>query len=134
MATHQRYAPPQLFDASLLAYSHVMKSTGTSFIQVAGQAALDRDLRIIGEGDFAAQTAACFEGLAASLSAAGAKPSDVNGIRIYVVDMQPDYVPVLKDALLGFFGPDALPPGTLLGVAALSMPGLLIEVEATAVV
>jgi enamine deaminase RidA (YjgF/YER057c/UK114 family) len=47
--------------------------------------------------------------------------------------MQAGYVPVLKLALEEFFGA-ALPPGTLVGVASLAMPGLLIEVEATAVV
>ncbi len=133
MARHERLNPATLFDARVLAYSQVMKSTGGTLVQVAGQAALDRELRLVGEGDFAAQTRQCFENLGHALDAAGAKPADVNSIRIYVVDMRPDYVPVLKQALEGFFG-EALPPGTLVGAASLSMPGLLIEVEATAVV
>jgi enamine deaminase RidA (YjgF/YER057c/UK114 family) len=133
VATHDRLNPPTLFDARLLAYSQVMKSTGGTFIQIAGQAALDRNLALVGEGDFAAQARQCFENLGHALDAAGAMPADVNSIRIYVVDMRPDYVPVLKQALEEFFG-EALPPGTLVGVASLSMPGLLIEVEATAVV
>lgn len=74
----------------------------------------------------------CFENLGHALAAAGAKPTDVNSIRIYVVDMRSEYVPVLKQALEGFFG-EALPPGTLVGVASLSMTGLMIEVEATAI-
>jgi enamine deaminase RidA (YjgF/YER057c/UK114 family) len=133
MATHERLNPPTLFDARVLAYSQVMKSTGSTFIQVAGQAALDRNLALVGEGDFAAQARQCFENLGQALAAAGAAPSDVNSVRVYVVDMQARYVPVLKLALEEFFGA-ALPPGTLVGVASLAMPGLLIEVEATAVV
>jgi enamine deaminase RidA (YjgF/YER057c/UK114 family) len=132
MATHERLNPSTLFDARVLAYSQVMRSTGGTFIQVAGQAALDRDLQLVGAGDFAAQARQCFENLGHALAAAGAKPADVNSIRIYVVDMQAGYVPVLKQALEEFFGA-ALPPGTLLGVASLAMPGLMIEVEATAV-
>lgn len=132
MATHERLNPPALFDARLLAYSQVMKSTGGVLVQIAGQAALDRNLQLVGAGDFAVQARQCFENLGHALDAAGAKPADVNAVRIYVVDMHAGYVPVLKQALEGFFG-EALPPGTLLGVASLAMPGLLIEVEATAV-
>jgi len=133
MATHERLNPATLFDSRSLSYSQVMKSSGKVFVQVAGQAALDRDMKLVGEGDFQVQTRVCFENLGHALEAAGASPADVNCIRIYVVDSKPAYIPVLKAALEHFFG-DSLPPGTLVGVEALSMHGMLLEVEASAVI
>ncbi|HSN72315.1 MAG TPA: RidA family protein [Steroidobacteraceae bacterium] len=133
MATHERLNPPGLFDARALAYTQVMKSRGETIVHVAGQAALSPSLEVIGAGDFGEQTRACFENLGIALAAAGARPADVASLRLYVVGHRAEYVPILKDALLGFFGSDALPPGTLVGVASLAMPELLIEIEATAV-
>lgn len=133
MATHERINPPGLFDASALSYSQAMVSRGGTLVQIAGQAALDAELRLVGEGDFAAQAAQCFRNLDVALAACGARRADVNGLRIYVVAFDGTQVQVLATALREFFGPDALPPGTLVGVAALAMPGLLLEIEATAV-
>jgi enamine deaminase RidA (YjgF/YER057c/UK114 family) len=133
MAIHERLNPPGLFDASVLAYTQVMKSRGGTVVHIAGQAALSPSLEVIGADDFEAQTRACFENLGIALQGAGATPADVANLRIYVVGHRGEYVPILKDALLAFFGPDALPPGTLIGVASLAMPELLIEIEATAV-
>ena len=134
MATHERLNPSGLFDAGVLAYTQVMKSRGETIVHIAGQAALSASLEVIGANDFEAQTRACFENLGIALQGAGATPTDVASLRIYVVGHRAEYVPILKEALLGFFGADALPPGTLVGVASLAMPELLIEIEATAVV
>jgi enamine deaminase RidA (YjgF/YER057c/UK114 family) len=133
MATHERMNPPGLFDAGVMSYSQVMRSRGATFIQVAGQAALGTDLQVLAPGDFAGQVAAALANLRIALAAAGATPADVNLVRIYVVGHRADYVAVLQGALRGFFG-DTLPPGTLVGVAALAMPELLVEIEATAIV
>jgi enamine deaminase RidA (YjgF/YER057c/UK114 family) len=133
MATIRRINPPTLFDASRLSYSQVTISQGSTLIHVAGQAALDRDLQLVGAGDFPAQTRAAFDNLRHALAAAGAGPEDVVALRIYVVGLGPDCIAPVQQALEDFFPADAKPPGTLLGVAALAMPGLLIEVEASAV-
>jgi enamine deaminase RidA (YjgF/YER057c/UK114 family) len=133
MARHERVNPPGLFDARRLSYSQAMRSHGTTFVQIAGQASLDEDLRVVGAGDFEAQVSKCFSNLARALAACGALPSDVNSVHLYVVGFDGSQVPGLAAALREFFGPDALPPGTLLGVQALAMPDLLLEIEATAV-
>lgn len=134
MAQHERLFPAGLLDSRQLAYSQVMVSRGTTLVHVAGQAALDAAFTLVGPGDFAAQAEMCFRNLGVALAAAGARPADVASLRIYVVDLDDAHIPVLKAALLSFFGPEHLPPGTLLGVARLAMAGLQIEVEATAVV
>jgi enamine deaminase RidA (YjgF/YER057c/UK114 family) len=134
MATHHRLNPPGLFDPTPLAYHQVQISAGTRFIHVAGQAAIGQDMAPVGEGDFAAQMAASFGNLRVALTAAGATPQDVCSLRIYVVTGQLDQTPVLIEGLRNFFGSDATPPATLIGVAALALPALMIEIEATAII
>lgn len=134
MAQHERLFPPGLLDSRQLAYSQAMCSRGATLVHVAGQAALDAHFNLVGPGDFAAQTDMCFRNLGIALAAAGARPGDVTSVRIYVVDLDDAHIPILKAALLSFFGAEHLPPGTLLGVARLAMAGLMIEIEATAVV
>jgi enamine deaminase RidA (YjgF/YER057c/UK114 family) len=133
MATIQRINPPTLFDASRLSYSQVAISQGSTLIHLAGQAALDTGLNVVGAGDFALQTRTAFHNLRLALAAAGARPEHVVALRIYVVGLGPECIAPVQQALESFFPADAKPPGTLIGVAALAMPDLRIEVEASAV-
>lgn len=133
MGTIQRVNPATLFDAGALSYSQVAISRGTTLIHVAGQAALGVDLQVVGAGDFERQTRVAFENLRLALHGAGAAPEHVVSLRIYVVGLDATRIPPVQQALESFFPAGAKPPGTLLGVAALAMPELLIEVEATAV-
>ena len=66
------------------------------------------------------------------LASAGAKPADVVRVRTYVVNHTPDKLGVVLPELVAFFGADAPPPNTFIGVAALALPDFLIEIEATA--
>lgn len=132
MAQHQRINPSGLFDAEMLAYHHVQVSEGTRIVHIAGQVSCDAALNLVGEGDFAAQVDQVFHNLSIAVAAAGATPADVAILRIYVVDFHADHVPPLKAALERYFG-GAGAPGTLVGVASLSIPGMMLEIEATAV-
>ncbi|MET8333045.1 hypothetical protein [Streptosporangium canum] len=54
---------------------------------------------------------------------------------VYVVDRTPDKMPLLEEGVMRAavkLGIDPVKPITLLGVAALGEPDLLVEVEATA--
>jgi enamine deaminase RidA (YjgF/YER057c/UK114 family) len=133
MTMIRRINPPTLFDANRLSYSQVTISQGSTLIHVAGQAALDTSLNVVGAGDFAMQTRTAFENLRLALAAAGARPEHVVALRIYVVGLGPDCIAPVQQALESFFPADSKPPGTLIGVAALAMPDLRIEVEASAV-
>src|SRR5947208_15815077 len=57
-------------------YSHVVDAPAGRIIYVSGQVPLDADGRLVGEGDFAAQTRQVFENLSRALVAAGASGSD----------------------------------------------------------
>jgi enamine deaminase RidA (YjgF/YER057c/UK114 family) len=132
MAEHQRLNPEGLFDAGLLAYHQVQISSGTRIVHIAGQVACNAAFELVGEGDFAAQVDQVFHNLKIAIEAADGTPDDIAALRIFVVDFSPDHVAPIKAALELFFG-GAGPPGTLVGVSNLSMAGMLLEIEATAV-
>ncbi len=57
-------------------------------------------------------------------------------LTLYVVDWTPDKMPLVLEGIgraAAELGITPVPPGTLLGVAALDVPEHLVEVEATAV-
>jgi enamine deaminase RidA (YjgF/YER057c/UK114 family) len=71
-----------------------------------------------------------------ALQAAGATFADVAKLTVYVVDWSPEKMAALGEGLgraSGELGIDSVRPVTLIGVAALAEPDLLIEVEAVAV-
>jgi enamine deaminase RidA (YjgF/YER057c/UK114 family) len=114
-------------------YTQVVVARGTKLIFVSGQESEDLQGKLVGRGDFAAQTNQVFTNLGRALAAAGALPKHVAKITIYVVDYQRDYhYPIIERARARLFG-DHKPANVVLGVAALS-PDYLIEVDAVAVV
>jgi 2-iminobutanoate/2-iminopropanoate deaminase len=101
-----------------------------SVVFVAGQGALSADGRIVGAGDFEAQTRQVFENLGTVLAQAGAGFGAVVKLTVFLTDIanlrefgriKAEYIP----------GPQ--PASTAVGVTALALPEMLIEVEATAV-
>jgi enamine deaminase RidA (YjgF/YER057c/UK114 family) len=102
-------------------------------LYVAAQVALDSAGGLVGPGDLAAQTAQAFRNLTVVLKAAGAAPSDVVRLTIYVVNYDPQDLQTIRDAGGAYFSGRDTPVATVLGVQALSRPGLLIAIEATAV-
>jgi len=105
-------------------------SGGGSVLFCAGQASVDGNGAPLHAGDMAKQISQAFDNLETVLSQAGMTLANVVRLNFYVTDMQAflQATPHLG-ARLG----NAKPPGTLLGVAALFHPDLLIEMEATAV-
>lgn len=117
-------------------YHQVSVATGTKLVFMAGQVAWDADGVTVGVGDLAAQVEQCYLNVAKALAGAGGTFADVAKLTVYVVDWTPGKMPQFLDgaaraaAKLGF---TPVPPGTLLGVAALDVPEHLVEIEATAV-
>ena len=113
-------------------YTHVLKTSGSATVYVAGQVALDAGGSIVGDGDLEAQTRQAYANLRLALAAAGAAPSDVAKTTTYIVH----YTPELREQLVAgrgdFFG-ERPPASTLVGVQALGRPEFLVEVEAVAI-
>ncbi|MFE4526176.1 RidA family protein [Streptomyces anulatus] len=118
-------------------YRQLSVATGSKLVFLAGQVARDADGRPVGEGDFAAQVEQCYLNIATALAGIGGSFEDVAKLTIYVVAWSPEKMPLLGEGVgraAAKLGIDPVKPITLLGVAALGEPDLLVEVEATAVI
>ena len=115
-------------------YSQIVRVEGGTTIYIAGQVAWDNEGNVVGAGDFAAQTRQVFTNLATALAEAGAAPSDLVRIGIYVVDHDAGKLGIVRSIRDEILGADPPPASTLLGVQRLALPDLLIEADAIAVI
>ncbi|MCY0945931.1 MULTISPECIES: RidA family protein [Streptomyces] len=118
-------------------YRQVAIATGSKLVFIAGQVAWDADGATVGEGDLAAQVERCYLNIGTALAGVGATFDDVAKLTVYVVDWTPDKMPLFLEGVAraaARLGGTPVPPGTLIGVAALDVPDHLVEVEATAVI
>ena len=113
-------------------YSHVVTASG-KMIFVAGQISVDKSGAVVGAGDLRAQTVQVLENVKAALAAAGATFADVVKQNTYVVNLNADALPIIREVRGQYFPAENPPASTLVGVTALAMEGLLIEVEVVAV-
>ncbi|MFD4460345.1 RidA family protein [Nocardia sp. NPDC058480] len=117
-------------------YRQLSIATGSRLVFLAGQVARDADGNPVGTGDFAAQVEQAYLNIGTALGAIGGSFDDVAKLTIYVVDWSADKFPLLGEGVAraaAKLGVDPVKPITLIGVAALGEPDLLVEVEATAV-
>ncbi|TDB91516.1 RidA family protein [Actinomadura sp. KC216] len=118
------------------AYRQLSIATGSRTVYLAGQVARDAEGGKVGEGDFAAQAEQALLNVGTALAAAGATFDDIAKLTVYVVDWSPDKMPLLGEGVARAaerMGVDPIKPATLVGVAALAEPDLMIEIEAIAV-
>ncbi|WP_324798037.1 RidA family protein [Streptomyces cyaneofuscatus] len=117
-------------------HRQVAIATGSKLVFIAGQVAWDADGTTVGEGDLAAQVERCYLNIGTALAGAGGTFDDVVKLTVYVVDWTPDKMPRFLEGAAraaAKLGVTPVPPGTLVGVAALDVPEHLVEIEATAV-
>ena len=81
-----------------------------------------------------AQTVQAFENLKIALAAAGATFGDVVKYTTFVVNYSPEVRPMLGEVREMYVPMDHPPAHTLIGVQSLARDGMLIEIEATAVI
>lgn len=125
--------PDTAWNAAPRGYSHVVKVTNpTATIFVAGQAAVDKDLNIIGT-DIEAQTRATFENIKAGLEAAGATMADIVDMTVYLSDIATQQWPVRK-VREEFFEPGCFPVSTMVEVSRFALEEMLIEIDVIAAV
>src|SRR5690242_16554336 len=117
-------------------YRQVAIATGTRQVHIAGQVAYDANGQLVAPGDLAGQVAQAYRNVAIALAAAGATFDDVVRLTFYVVDWKREKI---SDFLAGVERVAkelkiAPAPASLIGVSVLFEPGVLVEIEATAVV
>ena len=96
----------------------------------AGQASVDETGKPVHAGDMRKQIDQAFRNLETVLKASGYGLANVVRLNYYTTDVEAFLAAgdVVGSRLAG-----AEPPGTLLGITKLAFPGLMIEIEATAV-
>jgi enamine deaminase RidA (YjgF/YER057c/UK114 family) len=116
-----------------ITYSHVVVATGTRLVFVAGQVAEDSQGNLIGPGDMTVQARQVFANIGRALAAAGAQPRQVTKLTIFVANYRHEHLAMIEEGRIALFG-NHKPTDTLIGVAALSRPDYLLEVDAIAVI
>jgi len=130
----QHIQPDGLFESARFGYTQVVTSPPGTQVFISGQTAIGQDFQIAGGSDLGEQARHALANLGHALRAAGATTADVTSLRIYVVDYKPEDASVVGPPLLEFLDQSPPPAQTLIGVQALGLPGLRIEIEATAVI
>ncbi len=131
MSHHRQLVnPPELHPAP--GFSHVAVAEGSRVVHLAGQVALDREFGIVGGDDLGEQTRAAMRNVEAALTAAGASWDDV--VRRTIYTLHPTEYETITAAIDEVTGGAEHPAQTIVGVTGLAVPGLLIEVECTAVI
>ncbi len=123
--------PPALYDSVQFGFSHGAIQRGTATLHLAGQIGWDKDCRLVSD-DLAGQTRQALANLAAVLAEAGATPADIVRLRTYVVDHDPGKLGPVLGAVSEFYAGATPAPNTFIGVQSLALPGVLVEIEATA--
>jgi enamine deaminase RidA (YjgF/YER057c/UK114 family) len=112
-------------------YSHLAIATGSRVVFISGQVGYDVEGRLVGE-DHHSQAEQAFRNVVTAVEAAGGSIEDIAKITTYVVGNHPQLLEPLMGARAAAFG-EHKPASTYLGVESLARPGLLVEVEAIAV-
>jgi enamine deaminase RidA (YjgF/YER057c/UK114 family) len=116
-----------------LGYSQAIEVTnGDRVLYCAGQTATGPDGQPRYVGDMRAQLAAALDNVESVLRAGGYELKDVVRLNYYTTDV-PSFFTAYSAITERLTAVGNLPSGTLLGVARLARPELLVEIEATAV-
>ena len=130
MSHHRELSnPPELHPAP--GFSHVAIASGTTVVHVAGQAALDREFGVLGGDDLGERTKAAMRNVEIALRAAGVGWDDV--VRRTIYTLHPTEYETITAAIDEVTGGAEHPAQSIVGVTGLAVPGLLIEIECTAV-
>lgn len=131
-ATHKKeiIKPDQGIHPLPWPYSHGIRVGDTLYI--AGQVALDEDLRLVGPGDAEEQARQTWRNIETVVEAAGGKITDVVRVTTYVADLAD--VEAIHKVRREFFPDGAYPVATVVQAAKLGLPGLLLETEAFAII
>jgi enamine deaminase RidA (YjgF/YER057c/UK114 family) len=117
------------------AFSQIVTVKNGSMLTVylSGQVSVDRDNNLIGADDLEKQAACAFQNLQLAFASVGATTMDVVKINIYVKNYKTADASVVGDAFRKSFPHENLPASTWLGVQSLALDGMLIEIDAIAV-
>jgi 2-iminobutanoate/2-iminopropanoate deaminase len=127
MARHQLIRAEGLSEP-ISHYSDAVRAGDT--VYVSGQASLDRHGNLVGAGDVVAQTRQVLDNMKLALGAAGATLDDVVKVTVYLANCADR--PEVNEVRRAYFGANK-PASTLIGISEFAISGMLVEIEAIAV-
>ncbi len=113
------------------AFSAGVEAPAGRTVYVSGQVSMDADGEVVGEGDAKAQTEKVLENVATVLEEAGGSLDNIVKVTVFITDMA-HYDEIHEVRRRHFREP--YPASSMVEVSALIDPGLLVEVEAVAVI
>ena len=117
-----------------IGYSHVAEISSGKLVYIAGQVALDRDGRLVGENDFERQLRQVFGNLDHALKQAGCSFGDVVKLNYFCSDtVDAGSISVVRAVRDEYVNKQQPPVSTFVYVPRLVRPEWLIEVEAVAI-
>ena len=126
------FNPPGLWAPST--FSQIGTARGGTTVYISGQTARNAKGDVVGHGDLTAQTRQVFENLKTALAAVDAGFPHVVKINTYVKNLQPNDRVMIAETIARYFPSGRRPAHTLVGVPALAVEELLVEIEAIAIV
>jgi reactive intermediate/imine deaminase len=121
--------PPSL--PKPVGYTHVVTASGGRTVYKSSQVPLDAKGKLVSEGDLRAQATQVFRNLQAALKAAGADFSSVVKLGFYFTDIS--QIAIVREVRDQFLETAHPPTSTAVEVSRLFREGILIEVDAIAV-
>ena len=125
--------PTGLNDPSQHGYTHIaIAPPGSKIVYISGQYGADSNGKLV-SNDFTAQLKQTFANLRTALAAAGAHPEQIAKITVLIVEHNEENLKPLKfesDAMWG----EHKPASILIPVPRLALDGMLVEIDATAVI
>ena len=114
-------------------YTHVVSASGGSIVFISGQIGMDAAGKIAGD-TLEAQGMQVFENLKTRLASVGATFENVLKLTTYIVNYKPEDRAIIGGLRSKYLPATNPPASTLVGVQALAVPGLLVEIEAVAAI
>ena len=105
---------------------------GERTLYLSGQTSSDAEGTPVHAGDLAAQFGQAWSNIKDALAEAGMTPANIVRLNMYTTDV-PGFMAAAGELMPIMSGDGCKPASTLLGVAALYHPDIMIELEATAV-
>ena len=113
--------------------SHAIEVTGGErLLYLSGKTSTDADGTTLHKGDIVAQFAKAWENLKDALAAADMAPSNIVRLNLYTTNVAA-FMEKAEEIVPIWASEGIQPAATLLGIAGLFDPDLMVEIEATAV-
>ncbi|HEY6390518.1 MAG TPA: RidA family protein [Bryobacteraceae bacterium] len=125
--------PDALFEVDTYSKAAVVPNTGKT-VYFSGSIPLDKAFNIVGKDDLRAQTKQCLKNLEIVMKAANVTKNDIVKLGVNIVYKGNTDSFIVAEELQNFFERDEMPATTMAGAPFLIANGVLVQIEAMAVI